>query len=32
MNNAERFIASFNRIHNYLSFLDNEDEHKKPFY
>lgn len=32
MNNAERFIASFNRIHNYLSFLDNEAEHKKPFY
>lgn len=32
MNNAERFIASFNRIHNYLSFLDNEEEYKKPFY
>ncbi|MEK6190668.1 MAG: CBS domain-containing protein [Carnobacterium alterfunditum] len=32
MNNAERFIASFNRIHNHLSFSENEKEHKKPFY
>ncbi|WP_407371476.1 CBS domain-containing protein [Carnobacterium sp.] len=32
MNNAERFIASFNRIHNFLSFSDNEKEYKKPFY
>lgn len=32
MTNADRFIASFNRIHNYLSFLENEKEHKKPFY
>lgn len=32
MTNAERFIASFNRIQNYLSFLENEQEHKKPFY
>lgn len=32
MNNAERFIASFNRIHNHLSFLENEKERKKPFY
>lgn len=32
MDNAERFLASFNRIHNYLSFLSNEKTHKKPFY
>ncbi|MER2173418.1 MAG: CBS domain-containing protein [Carnobacterium sp.] len=32
MNNAERFIASFNRIHNFLSFSDNEKEYKQPFY
>ena len=32
MNNAERFFASFNRIHNFLSFSDNEKEYKKPFY
>ena len=32
MDNAERFLASFNRIHNYLSFLSNEKSRKKPFY
>lgn len=32
MENAERFLASFNRIHNHLSFLSNEIEYKKPFY
>lgn len=32
MDNAERFLASFNRIHNHLSFLSNEKTHKKPFY
>lgn len=32
MDNAERFLASFNRIHNHLSFMSNEKAHKKPFY
>lgn len=32
MENAERFLASFNRIHNHLSFLSKEKEYKKPFY
>lgn len=31
MENAERFLASFNRIHNHLSFLSKEKEYKKPF-
>ncbi|SFH92714.1 CBS domain-containing protein [Pisciglobus halotolerans] len=30
--NAEKFIASFNRIQSYLSFLSHEEENKKPFY